>query len=94
MKINWKVRVRNPQFWAQVLFAIFIPILAYAGLTAQDLTSWSLIGELLGDALANPYVLMLVVVSVYNAIIDPTTAGISDSARALTYIKPKKDGDK
>ena len=36
--INWKVRFKNPVWWAQMVLAIFTPILAYAGLTAQDLT--------------------------------------------------------
>ena len=65
------------------------PILAYAGLTVQDLTSWQALGEILLGAISNPYVLGLIVVSVWNALNDPTTAGITDSAQALTYDKPK-----
>ena len=65
------------------------PILAYAGLTVQDLTSWQALGEILLGAIRNPYVLGLIVVSVWNALNDPTTAGITDSAQALTYDKPK-----
>lgn len=93
MKINWKVRLRNPVFWGQLILAVFTPILAYAGLTAQDLTTWPLVGKLLYEAVANPYVLSLVVVSVFNALNDPTTAGLSDSKQALGYEKPKKEGD-
>lgn len=91
MQINWKVRLRNPHFWVQMLFSLFTPVLAYAGITAQDLTSWALVGELLRDAAANPYVLFTIVVSVYNAIIDPTTAGIGDSQQAMNYDKPKQN---
>jgi len=93
MKINLKVRFKNPVFWGQLVLSVFTPILAYAGLTAQDITSWAMVGKLLYDAVANPYVLSLVVVSVFNALNDPTTAGLSDSARALKYEKPK-EGDK
>lgn len=32
MKINWKVRVKNPVFWVQVAVAIILPILAQLGL--------------------------------------------------------------
>ena len=32
MKINWKVRMKNPVFWAQVAVAVVGPILAYLGL--------------------------------------------------------------
>ncbi|GEQ32146.1 hypothetical protein B795N_00280 [Marinilactibacillus psychrotolerans] len=88
-KINWKVRFKNPQFIAQIAISIFVPILGYAGLTAQDLTSWAILLDLIIDAISNPYVLMIVAVSVYNAIQDPTTAGIGDSRQALTYNKPK-----
>lgn len=93
MKINWKVRFSNPVFVAQIIMAVFIPILAYMGLTAQDLTTWSMVAKVLFEALSNPYVLVLVVVSVYNSITDPTVAGISDSKQALRYDKPKKDSD-
>src|SRR5690625_3149784 len=93
MKINWKVRFSNPVFIAQIIMAIFIPILAYMGLTAQDLTTWSKVGKVLYEAISNPYVLLLVIVSVYNSITDPTVAGLSDSKQALQYYKPKKDSD-
>jgi len=87
--MNLKVRFKNPVFIAQLILAILTPILAYAGLTVQDLTSWQALGEILLGAINNPYVLGLIVVSVWNALNDPTTAGITDSAQALTYDKPK-----
>ena len=87
--MNLKVRFKNPVFIAQLILAILTPILAYAGLTVQDLTSWQALGEILLGAISNPYVLGLIVVSVWNALNDPTTAGITDSAQALTYNKPK-----
>ena len=88
--INIKVRFRNPVFIAQLILAVLTPILAYAGLTMQDLTTWKALGELLLGAVKNPYVLSLVVVSVFNAITDPTTAGVKDSERALTYDFPHR----
>lgn len=88
--MNWKVRIKNPVFWAQVILAVFTPILAYAGLTAEDMNTWQALGDLIMGALSNPYVLMLVVVSVWNAINDPTTKGVTDSEQALTYEEPKK----
>ena len=87
--MNLKVRFKNPVFIAQLTLAILTPILAYAGLTVQDLTSWQALGEILLGAISNPYVLGLIVVSVWNALNDPTTAGITDSTQALTYNKPK-----
>lgn len=90
MSINWKVRVKNPVWWAQMALAVFTPILAYGGLTAQDMTTWGAVLGLLRQAVTNPYVLSLVVVSVWNAVNDPTTTGISDSTQALTYEKPRE----
>ena len=87
--MNLKVRFKNPVFIAQFILAILTPILAYAGLTFQDLTSWSALGTILIGAIKNPYVLGLIVVSVWNAFNDPTTAGLTDSTQAMTYEKPK-----
>lgn len=94
MKINWKVRFKNPVFIAQLILAILAPILGYMGISYSDLTTWHGLFDVIFDAVKNPYVLSLVAVSLYNAIVDPTTAGHADSERAQTYIKPRKDGDK
>lgn len=88
--MNWKVRFKNPLFIAQMILAVLTPILAYAGLTVKDLTTWKALGDLLISALSNPYVLGLVVVSLFNAVTDPTTSGVKDSEQALTYTKPKE----
>ena len=69
MRLNLKVRLKNPVFLAQILLALITPILAYMGLTFKDLTTWG---------------------SVWNALTDPTTAGLSDSEAALKYERPKK----
>ena len=87
--MNIKVRVKNPVFWVQIFLSILTPILAYAGLTTQDLTTWAKLGEVLIMALSNPYVLGLVALSVWNALNDPTTKGITDSKRAMEYEKPQ-----
>lgn len=90
-KINWKVRFKNPVFIAQLILAILMPILAYAGLTVQDMTTWQAVGDLLLGAISNPYVIGLVIVSVLNALNDPTTTGITDSSKALTYDVPNSN---
>ena len=88
MKINWKVRFANPEFWKQIVLAVFVPLLAYYGMMWEDMTTWAAIGGLFVQAVQNPVVVLSVVVSVYNAIIDPTTKGMGDSERAMTYDKP------
>ena len=88
-KVNWKVRFRNPIFIAQFILAILTPILAYAGLTMQDITTWAALGKLLLDAISNPYVLGLVIVSLWNCINDPTTPGIvKDGVHGAGYDFP------
>ena len=86
--INWKVRLKNPVFWVQIVAAIVLPILAYLGLSWEDMTSWSALGGIFLEAVKNPVILVSVLVSVWNAINDPTTKGLSDSQRAMEYQKP------
>ena len=91
MKINWKVRAKNPVFWANLAAAVILPILAYMGLNWDDMTSWQALGNVLFQAVQNPVIVVSVVVSIWNLINDPTTKGLSDSAQALTYDKPKAE---
>ena len=90
-KINWKVRFNkeNILFISQVIISVVIPILTYFGLQASDLTTWSKVWGTFVQAISNPYVVVMVLVSLFNAITDPTTKGIGDSSIALTYNKPK-----
>lgn len=91
MNINWKVRIKNPVFWAQIAVAIFLPILTQLGLSWEQITTWGALWGLVVQAVSNPVIAVAVVVSVWNAINDPTTSGLSDSANALTYTEPKKE---
>jgi phi LC3 family holin len=88
-KINWKVRFKNPVFIVQILAAVFLPMLAYFGYKWEDMTSWGAILNVLMGAVKNPVILVAVVVSVWNAINDPTTKGLNDSEQARGYIKPR-----
>lgn len=88
--INWKIRLKNPVFIAQILLAALTPVLAYLGMSFADITSWTTLGDLLVQAYSNPYLLGLIIVSVFNTITDPTVEGIGDSKQALSYSKPRK----
>lgn len=90
MKINWRVRAKNPVFWANLAAAVILPILAYMGLNWNDMTSWQALGNVLFQAVQNPVIVVSVVVSIWNLINDPTTKGLSDSEKALTYEKPSE----
>lgn len=91
MKINWKVRAKNPQFIALIILSVLMPVLAYMDMSFEDLTTWQALGSVLFEMVKNPFVLGTVAVSIYNAVYDPTTAGFSDSQQALGYNKPKDD---
>lgn len=90
-KINWKIRFKNPLFIGQIILAILTPILAYVGLSVSDITTWGILFDLIVSAIMNPYILFLVVVSVFNAITDPTTKGIKDSKTAMSYEVPNEE---
>lgn len=45
--MNWKIRLKNPVFWVQVLTGALATVLAYSGLTAADMTTWQGCGTLL-----------------------------------------------
>ena len=81
---------KNILFIAQGIISVVIPVLTYFGLQASDLTTWSKVLETFIQAISNPYVVVMAIVSLFNAITDPTTKGIRDSAEALTYNSPKK----
>lgn len=92
MKINWKIRLQNPKFWLQVGLSIFTPILTYYGVKSDDLTTWGQVFALLFEAASNPQVLLIVAMSMWNSIQDPTVATLGDSQTVLqaVYIKPEK----
>ena len=72
------------------MFAIITPVSAYYGLNGTDMSTWSRLFGTILEALSNPYVVATIAVSVFNAIIDPTTAGLCDSREALSYTEVKK----
>ena len=89
MKINLTVRFKNPQFWINLAVSVFGIILAYFGLNWSEMTTWGSIGHILIDSVKNPVVVFAVLACVWNALNDPTTKGLSDSAKALTYTEPR-----
>ena len=92
MSINWKVRFnrKNILFLSQVLLSVLVPILTYFGMQLSDFTSWHIVRDTLLQAVSNPYVIIMSLVSLFNAITDPTTQGISDSQQAQSYRSPKE----
>ncbi|QBK26760.1 phage holin [Ureibacillus thermophilus] len=90
MKINWKVRFskHNLTFIIRFIGALLIPALGYLGIKYEDINSWEKLLDVLIGFISNPYLIGLTIVNAINLIPDPTTRGLSDSKRALTYEKP------
>lgn len=89
MKINWGVRIRNKTFWAMLIPAIALlaqTVVSVFGFTI-DLTEMS--GKLL--AVVDALFAILVILGVA---VDPTTKGLGDSNRALSYEIPWDDESK
>lgn len=82
--INWKVRIRNRQFWLSLIPCVLLLIAQVCGMfgVSLDLTG---IGEQLTEIVTTIFLLL----SILGIVTDPTTEGISDSALAMTYEKPK-----
>lgn len=90
MNMNIKVRVRNPWFWVGVVSVAITAI----GVDPQTFTSWAAVWEGIKAVLSNPVQLVTMCLAVLSVFIDPTTAGVSDSEKALTYSAPRKDETK
>lgn len=87
MKINWKVRFKNPWFWIG-LIALFLCVI---GVNKSTITSWAILWDRLKEFVSNPYLIISAFIAVIGYIQDPTTAGIGDSRTALNYSCPKKE---
>ena len=86
MNINWVVRLKNKSFWLSFIPAVLLLIQAVAAVFGFTLDFGPL-----GDQLLELVNMILIILSLFGVVTDPTTAGISDSKQALTYTEPKKE---
>ncbi len=86
MKINWIVRIKNKAFWLAIIPAVLLLIQAVADVVGYQLDFGDISEKLI--AVVNA---VFVVLSILGIVTDPTTDGIGDSTRALTYTAPNKD---
>lgn len=86
MNINWTVRFRNKSFWLSLIPAVLLLVQVVAAVFGYTLD----LGEL-GDKLLAVVNALFAVLTILGIVTDPTTKGVSDSAQALTYEKPKDD---
>ena len=82
--INWIVRFKNPVFWATVVPAATAFI--YTVLKAMGI-----VPALSEDLVLNLVSVLITALTAIGVLVDPTTAGVGDSALAQTYTAPRKD---
>lgn len=87
-KINWLVRFKNKAFWLALVPALALVVQALADVFNIKLDFGMTIDKIL--VFINVLFALLALVGIVN---DPTTDGLSDSKKALTYNTPKKDGE-
>lgn len=87
MKINWKVRIRNKNFWLALIPALLLLVQVVA---APFGYKWDF--GVLNQQLAAIINAVFALLSILGVVNDPTTAGVGDSARAMSYEKPRKEG--
>ena len=85
MNINWKVRIKNKQFWLALIPAILLLIQTVLVPFGYN---WDFAG--LGTQFTAIINAVFGVLSILGVVTDPTTAGVSDSEQALTYDSPKR----
>ncbi|WP_438831271.1 phage holin [Streptococcus pluranimalium] len=84
MEINWKLRLKNSNFWLSAIPAFLLVIQAIAAVFGYTLDFDDLSGKLL--VVVNAVFALLTITGIVN---DPTTTGLSDSDQALDYTEPK-----
>ncbi len=84
MKLNWTVRFKNG-VWLAAFISLIVSFV-YDILAAFDIfpvVTQSMVMEIANYALK--------ILGLIGVITDPTTAGVGDSNRAMTYAEPWKD---
>ena len=84
-KINWTVRLKSKTFWLTVIPALLLLVQVVAAVFGFELDLGDLGNKLL--AVVNA---LFSVLTILGIVTDPTTAGVSDSAQAMTYTEPKE----
>lgn len=85
MTVNWRVRIRNKNFWLALIPALLLLVQVCA---APFGYAWDF--GVLSAQLAAIVNALFAVLAIMGIVADPTTAGVGDSEQALSYEKPKE----
>jgi len=88
-EINWKVRIKNKMFWIAVIPAVLLLVQTVCSVFGIELDFGDLQDKLL--AVVNALFAVLVILGI---VVDPTTDGLGDSERAMSYEEPWADKEK
>ena len=78
MKINWKARFKNKAFL--IAFAALL-----IGFVYQILGLFGIVPSISEDSIVKVVTMAINVLGMFGVVVDPTTPGVKDSDRAMTY---------
>lgn len=81
--INIKVRIKNKIFWLTLIPAVLILVQTICALFGVDIDISGVSAKLID--IVNAVFAVLVILGIVT---DPTTKGVKDSERAMTYTEP------
>lgn len=82
--INWKVRIKNKNFWLAIIPAVLLLITQIGAIFGIQIDT-ALIGEQLAAVVSTVFLIL----TILGIVTDPTTEGLGDSTLAMTYEAPK-----
>ena len=88
-EINWQVRIKNKVFWIALIPAVLLLVQTGCSVFGVELDFGTLQDKLL--AVVNALFAVLVILGI---VADPTTEGLGDSKRAMSYEEPWSDKGK
>lgn len=84
MKVNWKVRFKNTT-WLTMFISLIV------GFVFNMLKMFDIVPTVTENLIMNIVGQVLTFLGLIGVLVDPTTAGLNDSVRALGYEEPWKD---
>ena len=84
MQMNWKVRFKN-KTWLTMFISLIV------GFVFNILKCFDIVPVVTENAIMNIVTQVLTFLGLIGVLVDPTTAGIGDSNRAMNYDDPWND---
>lgn len=66
LKRKIKPYLEHPAFWGNLFVSISVPVLGYLGLKQEDINTWGGLWDIIKQAVANPYLIVLIITSIAN----------------------------